>query len=127
MSNFQGTESRSGRISMPTNRVVFSVFSYPAGHALAAFVLMGLQGLLLSRHERGGRMRLMQRKQVHRALLEWLRPELEDETLQHWQHKLAAYCQQPQEAIEASGEEIFAGLARVTAQALILKNRLLQS
>lgn len=44
---------------MPTDRVVFSFFRYPAGYSLPAFVFMGFQGLFRGRDMPPGPTRLM--------------------------------------------------------------------
>jgi acyl-CoA dehydrogenase len=65
---------------------------YPVERSLREAMILAIREGTSHRQILDG-LEVMQRKQVHRALLEWLRPELEEETLQHWQHKLAAYFQ----------------------------------
>jgi len=66
---------------------------------------------------------VMQRKQIHLALLKLLKPFVTKADLQHWEQRIEAYLLQPQEAIEAGGEEFFANLARFTAEGLVVRNR----
>jgi len=66
---------------------------------------------------------VIQRKQVHLALLKLLRPAVAEADLLHWEQRIEAYLLQPQEAIEAGGEEFFAALARFTAEGLLQHNR----
>ncbi len=44
---------------MPSNRVIFSFFRYPASHAVSAFLLMGFQGFFRGKDRPGGIIRLM--------------------------------------------------------------------
>jgi len=62
---------------------------------------------------------VMQRKNAHNLLLDYLAPHVAESELCDWRQQIQRYLELPQEKIEEDAEEFFAALARFTAVVLL--------